>query len=408
MKFVKMSLVAAMLMGASAFAVDNVNISGDARVYYGTNDANDGDLFDKDSSYADTAVKVGLTADLVEGVSAGATMVAVSTLGLENNLVSNTWTGAHGHKAHTGTFPADVEDANWFSEAWIAATLGKTTAKVGRMELDTPLAFSEQWSIASNSFDAAVVLNQDLPDTTLVAAWVGKGNGTTSAPLGAAQVVAPNGEMSTFAVDGAYAYAIVNNSWKPLTVQAWYYDVVRAAQAFWLQGDLNMEGVVLGAQYAQMNTSGYLKSYDDSSAFAVKVGYEAENFSISGAYSATEEDGFLDVSNVATGHGMGSQSKLYTEAWWNYGYIGQADTTAYNITGTFDAGMVGLGAYWTATSNDTTDVDMNELTLEVTKSFGPLDTGLYYIYTDADDQNINEDGDAEAYNTIQVYLTLNF
>jgi imipenem/basic amino acid-specific outer membrane pore len=48
------------------------------------------------------------------------------------------------------------------------------------MELDTPLAFSETWSIVPNTFEGAVVLNQDLPDTTLVGAWIGKGNGANA------------------------------------------------------------------------------------------------------------------------------------------------------------------------------------------------------------------------------------
>ena len=397
MKLVKMSLAAAMLMGVSAYAVENVEISGSGKLFYGASDMGDASLFDKDGAYADSAVNVKATAGLVDGVSAGVSFTAVSTLGLENNLVSGVWTGAHDIALNGSTFGANVDDASWFNEAWIAATMGKTTAKVGRMELDTPLAFSEQWNIAANSFDAAVVLNQDLPDTTLVAAWVGKGNGEAGTVVGA------NGDMNTFAIDGSYAYGVVNNSFKPLTVQAWYYDVVRAAQAFWLQADLNMEGIVVGAQYASMGVTGKLADADDSSAYAVKLGYEAEAFTISGAYSATDTKGTLNIANVATGATGGAQSKLYTEAWWNYGYVGQADTTAYNITATANLSGFGLGAYYTGTSNDTTDVDMNELTLEVTKSFGPLDTGLYYINTDADDQN-----DGDAYNTVQVYLTLNF
>lgn len=416
MKLVKMSLVAAMLMGASAFAVDNVKVSGDARLYYGTNDmynhakGDDGSLFDKDNSYADSAVRVGATADLVEGVSAGATFTAVSTLGMENNLVSGVWTGAHGVTANGSTFGAQVDDASWFNEAWIAATMGKTTAKLGRMELDTPLAFSEQWTIAANSFDAIVLLNQDLPDTTLVAAWVGKGNGTPG------YVVGEHGNMNTFAIDGAYAYAIVNNSWKPLTVQAWYYDVVRAAQAYWLQADMNLEGIIVGAQYSAMALSGYLDDADDSSAFAVKLGYEMDAFSITGAYSATDTKGTIDISNVATGHTAGSRSKLYTEAWWNRGYVGAYDNSAFNITAAYSSDMVGLAAYYTMVdfgddSKKGTGMnrDMSELTLEATKSFGPLDTSLVYIFADAKDQNIKpNDSEGTAYNTIQAYITLNF
>ncbi|MGZ5209128.1 MAG: hypothetical protein ACXWB0_08940, partial [Sulfuricurvum sp.] len=69
MKLVKMSLAAAVLLGASAFAIDNVKVSGDAKLFYGTDDHSTYGLFDKDSSYADTALRLGVTGDLLKGVS---------------------------------------------------------------------------------------------------------------------------------------------------------------------------------------------------------------------------------------------------------------------------------------------------------------------------------------------------
>ena len=93
-------------------------------------------------------------------------ITVLTTLGLENNFVSNVWGGAHGATLGEGnTYAAllggaKVDNANWFNEAWAAITLGHTTAKVGRMELDTPLAFTETWSIERNSFEGAVLLNQ--------------------------------------------------------------------------------------------------------------------------------------------------------------------------------------------------------------------------------------------------------
>jgi imipenem/basic amino acid-specific outer membrane pore len=58
MKLVKMSILAAALIGSSAFAIDNVKVSGDAKLFYGTNDSmdttltpnNDAGLFNKVSS----------------------------------------------------------------------------------------------------------------------------------------------------------------------------------------------------------------------------------------------------------------------------------------------------------------------------------------------------------------------
>jgi len=420
MKLVKMSLAAAVLLGASAFAIDNVKVSGDAKLFYTTNNTGNFDLFDKDSSAADTALRLGVTGDLTKGVSFGVTGYAVSTLGLENNLVSNTWTGAHGVQANGSPFGAQVDDQAWIGEMWVAASLGKTTAKLGRMELDTPLAFSEKWSIVPNTFDAAVLINQDIPDTTVVGAWVGKGNGVNAIGVATGganainnstaigdNVVGAGADFNTFMNNGAYALAVVNNSFKPLTAQAWYYNVANVADAFWLQADINCEkikGLKIGAQYADLDPKGLLDGLDNSKAYAFKLGYTGvENLNVSAAYSKADQDGTLKVANVATNNLGAAQSKLYTEAWWNYGYVGTPDARSWNVTAEFDAGVAKLGAYYTDVNVDQANVDMKEMTVTATKSFGPLDATLAYISTDADDQNTGD-----RYDTVQAYLTLNF
>lgn len=417
MKLVKMSLAAAVLLGASAFAIDNVKVSGDAKLYYHTTDAGTEDMFDKDNSAADTALRVGVTGDLLKGVSFGLTGNAVSTLGLDNNLVSATWSGSHD----------GVDDAAWMSEAWLATTMGKTTVKVGRMELDTPLAFSESWSVAKNTFDAAVLINQDIPDTTVVGAWVGKGNGVNH--LSPLTILAPTlypsavnnmsggidgysgagADFVTYGDSGAYALAIVNNSFKPLTAQAWYYNISHVADAFWLQGDINcqlVKGLKIGAQYASISPSGPIEALDDSSAYAFKLGYEGiQNLKVSVAYSEADKDGTLKIANTATNNLVAAQSKLYTEAWWNYGFVGAAGAESYNVTAEYDAGVAKLGAYYTNVSDaliplTTTALDMTEVALTASKSFGPLDATLAYINTDVTGQDDS--------NIIQAYLTLNF
>ena len=99
MKLVKMSLLAATLIASSAFAIDNVKVSGDAKLFYHTDDAEadslggaaTGSLFSVGNSSGQAALGLGVTADLTEGVSAGAHLTALSTLGLQNRLVSNVW-----------------------------------------------------------------------------------------------------------------------------------------------------------------------------------------------------------------------------------------------------------------------------------------------------------------------------
>jgi len=434
MKFTKMSLVAALLVGSSAFAIDNIKMSGKADLFYNTMDAKAGyaavsgkdDLFGKDNSAADAGLNLNITADLAKNdlvtVSAGAGYTVLTTLGLENNLVSNVWGGAHG--ATTGTTAnygsplggAKVENASWMNEAWVAVSLNKmskSTLKLGRMELDTPLAFTETWSIEKNTFEAAVLINQDIPDTTLVGAYVGNGNGNetfgqdtrgvvsdgsigTSLAVGA--VVNEGGSFNTFATNGAYAAGVVNNSWKPLVAQAWYYRLTGLASAYWLQADLDMMGITAGLQYASVDVDA---GADASSTIAAKIGYEMKDvFTISGAYSTVDKDGVLGAANTATSTGA---SKLYTEAWWSYGYVTALDTDSYNITVTSPVnGIVDLGLYYTAADNGAANDqgDLSEITLTAGKSFGPLDTTFAY-------SNITADG-ADSYNQIQAMLTLNF
>ncbi|WP_428739526.1 hypothetical protein [Sulfurimonas sp.] len=435
MKFTKLSLVAALLAGSSVFAIDNIKVSGDANVFYSTTDAKAGfaavtdkdDLFGKDNSAADIGLNFNISADLAKNdivtLSAGAGYTILTTLGLENNFVSNVWGSAHTATVNSGSNYASaiggakVENASWMNELWVAATVGNTTAKLGRMALDTPIAFTETWTIEKNTFEAAVLINQDIPNTTLVGAYVGNSNGTNagsinfsettilgdSAGLAVGGVVNANGEFATLGKSGAYAIAAINNSFKPLTAQAWYYNLPNYAKAYWLQADLACEkvpGLMLGAQY----TSGKVGEGDNSGTYAVMAGYEMKDVAtVKVAYSQTSDKGALHGQNIV---GSG-QSKLYTEAWWNYGYVTATDTTAYNVTVEGAAAGADLGLYYTYADQDkgAGPSDMTEVTLTAGKSFGPLDATLAYVYTD-----LGKTGgvDADATNTVQAYLTVNF
>ncbi len=452
MKLVKMSLAAAVLVGASAFAVDNVKVSGDAQVMYSTSDAGTGTLFDKEASAADAGLNLNVSADLaknsVVSVSAGAGYTVLSTLGLENNMVSNVWGAAHTasinqgngyvNAAHNG---AKVENANWMNEAWVAVSLNalsKSTVKVGRMELDTPLAFTEKWSIEKNTFEAAVLINQDLPDTTLVAAYVGNGNGTetfgttagvnnfnphggTNANgqsnvqilgLAVGPVVNANGNFTTYGTDGAYAAGIINNSFKPLTAQAWYYDVSRLAQAYWLQADLDaaklgLAGVTAGAQYSAVKVDATGTKEDN--VYALMLGYSMKDvFAAKVSYSAVNDNGSLGYAGLNTATSSATaQSKLYTEAWWNYGQVTKSGAKSYNVTvtspvaGLFDAAI----AVTSVDQKASAAKDMTEIAVTATKKFGPLDATLAYVSTDfskADTATLKDS------NMVQAYLKLNF
>jgi len=468
MKLTKLSLIAAMLIGSSAFAIENTKVSGDAKLYYGTfhEASSTNNMFEKESSYGDAALHLGLTTDLTEGVSAGVGMTAVSTMGLENNLVSNTWSNSHGVSVNNGSsFVGTVagtaseniqlDDAFWIDEAWIAGTAFDTTVKVGRQSLDTPLAFTETWGVDTNTFEAAVLINQSIPDTTVVATYIGKSNGSADDqaeglifgvnPNGGAQViggtlnaisraqagyVAQDGKFNTFGSDGVYAAGVINNSFKPLTVQAWYYDMQSLAKAYWLQADIKcslVEGLLIGGQYANTEAEsanslyGYLglptpavgTKVNDTSMYAVMLGFEMKDvFTVKGAYSSVSDDGTLGMANTATGSAatLGGQSKMYTEMWWNYGAVSAVGADSYSLTVEATVGPeidLFAGYYFSDIDpkGNNNSEDVTEIALTASKSFGPLDTSLALIMDDYSYEGVSSDD--ELY-TVQVYLTYNF
>lgn len=388
-----MSLVAALLVGSSAFALENTKVSGNANLFYGTDDHHgDGDLFDKAYSIGQASLVVGATADLSDSVSAGVSLTALSTLGLEGQLVGGVWEGTNG-----------VTDYSWYDEAYLVAKSGKSLAKVGRQTLDTPLVFSETWSVAKNTFEAAVGINQDLSGTTLVGAYVGAHNGGTVLAPAVIAPVNPNGtsNFSQF-YNGAYALGIVNNSVENLTAQLWYYNATKVLTAHWLQADLDLSGITVGFQYTGQDASAFNAAHEAQTAMAVKVGYSNhDNFHAYVAYSAVDDAAGLD--NIGANLAGSGQSKLYTEAWWTYGYVSASDTTAITLEAEYAVkDLADFGFFYTMADNaaDNNAGDLTELTLTASKAYGALDTTLAVM-------NETKDG-GDAQNALQVYLTYNF
>jgi hypothetical protein len=418
MKLVKMSLAAALLV-SGAYALDNVKVNGSAKLIYQTTDVTgtaNNSLFGKINAAGGAQVLLGATADLVDNISAGAEVQVFSTLGLENNMVDGVMA--------TGS----ASDAYNMSQMWMAASYGKTTAKVGRMELDTPLAFTEKWNVAKNTFEAAVAINQDIENTTLVGAYVGKHNG-----LGGGQTAALEGNIDTnatvgtanYQIDGgssaftsfyggAYAFGVVNSSVENTTLQAWYYNIngegtttnrdrsntlastlndsnlsIDGVQAFWLQADVkDVAGMInIGVQYANIdanvynNQTGINANLKDSNVWAVKVDGSVSDVNLFAAYSSTDKDGTLSFANTATG----DKSKVYTAT--GSIYMDGAVVTAPGI----DAWKVGastnvagydLAANYTTCDADAANADVDGYDVSVGTKVGAI--ALKAIYTSID------------------------
>ena len=192
------------------------DFGGKGVVYYQTNDTLGisgagpvGDLFAQASSSANAGIQLNaVNKDLFAGIGAGVELSGLATLGLENDVVSNVMQSTNG-ALHGG----------WISQSYLTMGAGATSLKVGRQTLPkslSPMAYSEDWNVFSNTFDAALLVNSSLPNTTLVAAWVYEFN-TNGMAADMAQYNKPNGDR------GIWMLTAQNKSVSDLTLTGTVY-----------------------------------------------------------------------------------------------------------------------------------------------------------------------------------------
>ena len=392
------SLAAASLIATTAMAADkgiDIVTTGQAVLYYETSDNNGktesvpgaGDfkdrssLFHQDSSQANVGLQLNLDADLKNNFTFGSQISYLGTAGLEKNLVSNVKQdlGLSTKKDTTGQLA--------LTQIYIAKKIGNTTVKIGRQELPkslSPFAYSEGWNVFKNTFDAVLVVNTDIPDTTLVGAYVSGGTGMN---LSSTSDLTPKVNIDGATTVGGTAYmATVQNKSIPMTtITASYYRVAKisntslpatvvldGADALWADvavagKDLPL-GLKFGLQGGQLSSDSSLVA--DTNAFGGKIGMSPID-ALTLCVAFTSVDGDDNKANIAVKNfGTGIKSPLYTQMIYNQDAIAlDADTfmlkAAYN---TGDYGTVTAQYAFTSAGNS----NLN------TYSVGAVDKGNDY------------------------------
>lgn len=480
MKFTKLSLAALVAMGiaSSASAVENVKVDGSIKLWYQTTDTtsvsgetssaaskNDG-IFKQNSSTGDLAAALRVTGDLTKKVGFGMTMNAVSTLGLENNLVSGEAVTAGATSSDGTSLNGTDRNPYWLGEAYFTYKAGKTIAKIGRQTLDTPLAFTETWNAAPNTFEAAVLVNQDLPDTTLVAAYVARGNGNNnnlavngstlnasgtftsyhnnSATLKA--VAAATGSAAAISAanasddhGGAYAAGLVNKSIPGLTIHPVYYNVTDTATAGWI--DVTYTGlpmVKVEALYAYVDAAGvtnkFLKALGvedrKTDAYAAKVSGTFAGVNVGASYSNVSA-GVFPIANTATNF---TKTKIYTASILSDGRIAaQPDVSAWKLEASTSVAGFDLAASYatydvkannkgyrlfagtvpgTGTTNGyilNKDKSPSEIDLSVSTKIDEVNLAAYYIIqNDYTSTAMSGTADSRDRTAVRVIASINF
>ena len=408
MKITKLSLaaIATVAMTTGAMADIDLKTGGQAVVYYQTNEhGGTTTLFDQDNSIANFGLQLNVNGDLGNDFGLGLQGTGLSTLGLEDNLVSNVMQSGLANNGDT------ANASNYFAitKAYLTKKIANTTLKMGRQELPkslSPLAFSESWNVYKNTFDAVVAINSDIQDTTIVGAYVDRANthgdfstfGNFTTGAGGA-VVHPD--------NAAYMLTAQNKSLDGLTLTGSYYSIPKGTatagtpqvDAYWLdaQADLNTLTalpVKVGVQGGRLSPDG--AGLNDTDAAGIKVSGKASNVNLSLAYTKTG-GGTLSVQNVGTG----VKTPLYTQMILNQNDIARsADTTLLKAAMPLADGKA-IAQYGLTQDNAHNNSDYNEL--DLIYKFKALGTDMLaaYVRTDADDAT-------DASNIVRFWTRYNF
>ncbi|MDQ7085171.1 MAG: hypothetical protein Q9M36_09690 [Sulfurovum sp.] len=254
------------------------------------------DLFANETTYAGWGIQLGATAsDLFAGIGAG---VEVSGI-----VASTGDAGFYNGGGNTGTTSGGL------TQAYLTYGMGATSIKVGRQQLPkslSPFAYSEGWQIFKNTFDAALIVNSSVPNTTLVYAAVGNANGSVGAYLNedAFSQINENGDI-------VHMVAVQNKSIDGLTLTGTYYFAPdfktdgNDLSAVWGDAKYNAGSFNVAVQGGQIDPG----DMEVTTAFGGKIGAKFGMFTAMAAYSSVDQDGVMGITNLATG----VKSPLYTQ-----------------------------------------------------------------------------------------------
>lgn len=218
------------------------------------------------------------------------------------------------------------EDYTMLGEAYLQYKFDNTTFKAGRQKLDTPLAGSDDARMLPNLFEAYVLSNKDIANTTLIAAHVTKfAQGTFGRAYGAGGILGATAgysswdasnqvgdfvNMGTYAInqktDGVTAAAAIYKMNEYVSAQLWDYYAHDILNAVYGQVDLKWKCLLsdkihpfFSAQFIKENEVGdKLLGTIDGMYAAGKFGANVENFTAYVAYSQTGKNSATDAATA--------------------------------------------------------------------------------------------------------------
>lgn len=363
MKLAKLSLAAIVVAGltTSSFAADTLadafkegKISGELRAWYIDRDK---DLANSSSDLFLTGMQLRYNTGTFYGFSLGFTTQTSAAPFADDQAKEVFGTNQNDDLYGSGT---------QLSEAYVNYTIGKTTAKIGRQFIKTPLVGSSTSRMITQSFEAALVTNTDLPSTSIMVGAVSKFQDRTDGDGGVGQFEELNKDH-----DYAYTAMVINKSIPnvELTVQYLTFDddAKGSTASSRIQG---YKDYYFEAEYTNKYNNfdygiaaNYLytdwKHYDEATMYGVKLNLGYGDFKTYVAYSSISDD--AGNKGVKAGLGGGAQPNYVKGKQIRVGTY-SSDTTGYSVDANYNFKQIGLtaGARYTQLDVASKAADQND------------------------------------------------
>lgn len=315
MKKTTLSFIAISCLATSSMAYDtiseafeNAKFSGQARAFY-IDRTHEGTTENNRNSLA-VGGHLGFETGDFNGLSLGARMYTTNFIDIHDG---DPRTSA---SFDPSLFGGNYDSYTYLGELYLNYKISNTNIKAGRQKLDTPMAGSDDARMLPNLFEAIVISNTDIKDTTLIAAHVTKESvgtfGNVYAP-GTLSIQSGYGlgfkdgtsgkfeNMGHIALgsgndtDGVTAVAAIYSGIPGLKLQAWDYYAHDILNALYLQADYGWDCKLnpnlkmnASAQYINESDVGdKLAGSVDSNYWGIKLGTKYNDFDMYAAYSKT-------------------------------------------------------------------------------------------------------------------------
>ncbi|MEY3089768.1 MAG: hypothetical protein RL113_84 [Pseudomonadota bacterium] len=278
-------------------------------------------------------------------------------------------------------FDADHNAYSTLGEVYLKLNYGKNRLKVGRQEIDTPYADTDDNGMIPNRFEAAVFTNNDIDDLTITLAYLTK--------MAGVDAEVPETFTDRGMNEGIPAVGISYEGNQNVAMQGWVYNIKdRMGDRVFTYTDIVYNGSM--EEYIAYEISGQYTTQEAFDGDATIYGISAAlNMTPIGVTLSTA---YNKVEGSAASNGFGG-GPFFTSSEHLTLIEGGEDAKAVYLSVEFDAGRLGmegltlLGAYFNMDSAANTSAKETDWVA----NYAPNDQWSFDIFFSDIDDNINGD-----------------